>query len=229
MRTTSPAIWIAIGLSGLAAAGCEPRGRRADPPPAVTVKAQPVAPAPGALTPGVAAPLTSDPLARPVGSEAVDQALAAAQQFNTNAAAELAGIAKSEARIRALAARIASPGSSAIAETQRRNLSTNAQAARVEVEALHDALAAGAAAFRLASAAGAQQLAAAVAQCAADVELAAYAGCTALSAQQAPMAQTTASLGRRYEAAEAVYRQERARLEEASAIIALGVDGTGFR
>ncbi len=229
MRTTSPAIWIALGLSGLAAAGCEPRGRQADPELAVTVKAEPVVAAPGARAPGVAAPLTSDPPAPPIGSEAVDQALAAAQQFNTNAAAELAGIARSEARIRALAAKVASPGGGAIVETQRRNLSANVQAARVEVEALHDALAAGSAAFRLGSAAGAQQLAAAVAQCAASVELAAYAGCTALSAQQAPMAQTTASLGRRYEAAEAVYRQERARLEEASAIIALGVDGTGFR
>ena len=214
MRITSPAIWIALGLSGLAAAGCDRQGRQAGPPPGVSVKAE---------------PLTSDPLARAVGFEAVDQALAAAQQFNTRAAAELAGIARSEARIRALATKVASPGGAAIAETQRRNLSANVQAARVEVEALHDALTAGSAAFRLASAAGAQQLKTAIAQCAASAELAADAGCTALSAQQASMAQTTASLGRRYEAAEAVYRQERARLEEASAIIALGVDGTGLR
>ena len=103
------------------------------------------------------------------------------------------------------------------------------QSARAEVESLHDALTIGAAAFRLASAAATQQLEAALAECAASVELGADPGCTALTAQQSPLAQTTAALGRRYDAAEAVYRQERTRLEEASAIIALGADGAGLR
>lgn len=229
MRTTSPAIWIALGLSGLAAAGCEPRGGRADPEPAVTAKVEPVAAAPIAGAPGATVAAAVDPLARPVGAEAVDLALAATQQFNAKAATELAGIARSEARIRALAAKVAGLGGGGLPEVQRRNLSASVQAARSEVETLHDGLASGAAAFRLASAAGTQQLEAALAQCATSVELAAYLGCAALTGQQAPLAQTTATLGRRYEAAEAAYRQERTRLEEASAIIALGADGAGLR
>lgn len=226
MRTGPPAIWVALGLSGLLAAGCDQRSGRADPEPSVTAKAEAVASAPPA-------PISSappiDPMAKPLGAEAVDQALAAVQQLNTQAAADLAGVARSEARIRALAARVAGLGGGALPDVQRRNLSTSVQAARTEVETLRDGLTTGAAAFRLASAAGTQQLEAALAQCAASVELAAYAGCAALSAQQAPLAQATATLARRHEAAEATYRQERARLEEASAIIALGSDGAGLR
>lgn len=52
--------------------------------------------------------------------------------------------------------------------------------------------------------------------------LAANAACLALPAEQALLAQNIAAVAARYEAAEASYRQERPKLEEAAATLALG-------
>ncbi|TAJ69339.1 MAG: hypothetical protein EPO51_23395 [Phenylobacterium sp.] len=52
--------------------------------------------------------------------------------------------------------------------------------------------------------------------------LAAYEGCLALPAEQALLAQNVAAVTGRYQAAEAAYRLERPKLEEAAATMALG-------
>ena len=225
MPTPSPAICIALALVALSMAGCD---RRADPAPAPN-QAAPAAATP-AVGPAAVAPAL-DPLARPPGADDLDLALSGAQQFNARAAAELATIGRSEARIKALVAKVAATvtGGNSGPESQRRQASAAIQAARSETEALHDGLTTGAAAFRLAAASGMQSLDAAVASCNADVALAAWPACPTLLTEQTTLTASVAALARRYDAAEAVWRREKTRLEEASAIVALGSDGAGLR
>ena len=61
----------------------------------------------------------------------------------------------------------------------------------------------------------------AVDACAANEVLAAYAGCVALSAEQALLATNIEALSARYQAADATYGLERVKLEEAAASLAL--------
>ena len=225
MSNTSSAMALALVVVALATTACD---RRADPAPG------PVAASPPAATGAVPTPVAPppiDPLARPVGADEVDLALTNARAFTARAAAELTGIARSEARIKALAARVVASVASggAMPDSQRRSLSASIQAARTETETLRDSLSTAAVAFRLASAAEVQAMETALAQCATNAELAALPACASLPAEQAAMAQSVAALGRRYDAAEATWRQERTRLEEASAIVALGSDGAGLR
>ena len=227
MSKTIPAIWMAVSLAGLAITACD---RRVDPAPVPAAPGSPSV-APGGLAPVAGPPPILDPMARPVGADEVDRALADAQAFNAALVARLADIARSEAAIKALAARTtaAVAGGAGIPESQRSRLSASIQAARTETETLHDTLTTGAAAFRLSSTASVDALETSIARCAQQDELAAYPACAALTTEQAALNRSVAALGRRYDAAETAYRQQRTRLEETSAIIALGSDGAGPR
>ena len=79
------------------------------------------------------------------------------------------------------------------------------------------------AAFRTASEALNAQVTAASEACAATPELTGYAGCAALTAEQTTLTGAFDSISQRFEAAEAAWRQERTRLDEAAATVALGV------
>lgn len=224
MSNTSSAIALTLGVATLAMTACD---RRTEPAPAPAAAGQPAAEAmPTPVAPSVAAPL-----ARPIGADEIDLALANAKAFNARAATELAAIGRAEARIKALTAGVVTSvtGGGNLSDSQRQRLSVSIQAARGETESLRDTLTTAAAAFRLASGAEVTALETAVARCATSVELAALPACASLATEQAAMTQSVAALGRRYDAVEVTYRQERTRLEEASAIVALGSDGAGLR
>ncbi|MBX3485048.1 hypothetical protein, partial [Phenylobacterium sp.] len=129
------------------------------------------------------------------------------------AATELAAIDAGQKRIRAAADR-------AVAAAQRGDARA-VNAARAEADQAHKAHDDGLAALRATAAAQTTALDAAIAQCAATPELAAYEGCTALAAEQATLTAAIDRLGKRYQAADAAYPADRARIEEASATVAL--------
>jgi len=149
----------------------------------------------------------------PEGAEAVDAALAEVKAFNATAAGELAVIAKDEGRIRAAASRAM--------EAARQGQAGRVTAARTEAERARASLVAGLSAFQTASAAQTAAVAAAMEACSTP-QLTIYEGCVALIAEQALLAQNVSALGARYEAAETAWRQDRPRLDEASATVALG-------
>ncbi|MBL8773579.1 MAG: hypothetical protein JNK30_19495 [Phenylobacterium sp.] len=187
----------------LALAGCSPGAPTASTEtPAPKTAAAPAAPA-----------LPAAPL-RPEGADAVDAALKAAQDYGAAATAELAGIDKAQARIRTLAGQ----ASAAAARGDARGVTS----ARAEAEKVRKGLAEGLSALRTSAASQTTALEAALTLCGTTPELAAYEGCAALSAEQASMTATIEALGKSYQAAETAWGPERARLEEASAAVALG-------
>ena len=215
MRTT--ATWIALGLMGLAVAACQPKPAADAPAPAApTTAAAPVAPAPAAL-----------PAATQMAPEmvlAVTQALGASQAFNAKSAEDLAAATKSERRVRELAGQAteAAGRSASTTGNERLKLAQRVAAARTDAEAAHAELAPRLAAFRAAAQTQTDAVAAAQLQCAATPELAASELCVKLLAEQTALTQTVAALTARFAAAEAAYQKDRPRLEEASAIMALG-------
>jgi hypothetical protein len=190
--------------SGLLLAACS--GEKAKTPAAPA--AAPVAAAP-------ATPPPEAPAARPAEADAVDAALKAAEDFDAKVATELAGIGKAQQRIHDLAARaleLAGKGGEAGRVT----------AARSEADKTHAALAAGLTRLQAGSAETAALVDAALAQCAMVPALADYEGCVALTTEQATMTLNTEALTQRYAAAETAWPADRARLDEASATLALG-------
>jgi hypothetical protein len=196
--------------------------------------AVPTAVAPEAKVAATApAPSVPAALARPEGADAVDAALAGAKAFNAKAVADLASIETAEKQIRDMAARAM--------EAARRGDGGRVTAARTDAEAAHKRLADGLASLQTTAAAQTAALEGAAALCAPVVAapgltatpaplpppagspvLAASEGCLALPAEQALLAQNVTALQARYEATETAYRQDRARLDEAAATMALG-------
>lgn len=205
---------VVVGLALLLTA-CE--GRKTD------VGAMPdTVTAPKAAAPVAAASLPAETLP-PEGAEAVDAALAAAKVFNEAAPATLEAIAQQEAKIRAAAARAvaAARGAESAGEGQRQGLSLRVAAARRDADAARKALSDGQAKMRTDAEAQTVMVQAAAEACAANEVLAAYAGCVALMAEQALLATNVDALSARYQAADAAYAPERAKLEEAAAALAL--------
>jgi hypothetical protein len=202
-----------IGLALLLTA-CE--GKRADvaSPADATPKAA-SAPATAAAQPAEVLP--------PEGAEPVDAALAAAKVFNETAPTELAAIAAQEAKIRAAAARAltAARGAEAAGEGQRQGLTARVTAARREADAARKVLTDSQAKWRADGEAQTAAVQTAVEVCAANEVLAAYAGCVALTTEQALLATNIEALDARYQAADAAYGLERVKLEEAAASLAL--------
>lgn len=200
-----------IGLALLLTA-CE--GKRAEAPTTADTAPKAGPPAAAAL-PAEALP--------PEGAEPVDAVLAAAKVFNEQAAIELAAIAEQEAKIRAAATRAlaAARGADAAGEGQRKGLTTRVTAARREADAARKALTDGQAKWRADGEAQTAAVQTAVDACAANEALAAYAGCVALTTEQALMATNIEALSARYQAADAAYNLERVKLDEAAASLAL--------
>ena len=216
MRTT--ATWIALGLMSLAVAACQPKPAADAPAPAAPA----VAAAPIALAPPAALPAVTE--LPPETVLAVTQALAAAQAFDARSAEDTAAATKAERRIRELAGQAteAAGRSASASGNERLKLAQRVAAARTEAEAAHAELAPRLAAFRATAQVQTDALAAAQLPCAGDPAFAASELCVKLLAEQAAVSQTVAALTARFAAAEAAYQKDRPRLEEASAIMALG-------
>lgn len=133
MRTMIDRRWpgMAVGLTALLLASCS-GDKRSD-----SVAVAPVGPAPVA-TP--VAPLTPS---RPVGSDAVDAAVTAAQAFNAKALTDLAAVETAEKRVRDQATRAL--------DAARRGDAARVTAARTAAEAAHKSLVDGLAAFQTAA------------------------------------------------------------------------------
>lgn len=203
-----------IGLALLAAA-CEGKGADvASMPDAATKAAAP------AVAVAPAAPADAPP---PEGAEPIDTALAAAKAFNEAVAPALTAVGEQEAKIRAAAARAlaAARGAESAGEGQRTGLTARVSAARREADAARKSLLDGQAKWKAEGETQAAVVQAAVEACHADEVLAAYAGCVALAAEQTLMTSNIEALTARYQAADAAYAAERAKLEEAAASLAL--------
>lgn len=220
-------------------AGCsgEKRGATtaqapAAPPPAAT----PIAP----LTP----PAPATPV-RPEGADAIDAALAAAKAFNAKALTDLAAIEKAEKRVRDQASRAldsARRGEAARvaaarndAEAAHRSLADGLSTFRTAAAEQQAAVATALALCPPPAAAPGVPTGATLpppppvttpvpgtSSTSPPGVAPVYEGCTALIAEQALLAQNIEAVGARYQAAEASYRQDRPRLEEAAATVALG-------
>lgn len=194
--------------AALALAGCS------DPP----AEEQAAVPAPVPAIPP-AAPVVPEPAPAPSPeAQAVAQALADVQAFNAATAEELAGIGRAEQQIGRAADRALELANRPGAAGASRQIA----AARGEAERARAGLTTGLAAFQAASAERTAQLDAALEQCEGVEGLAASEPCVLLTAEQPLLTQNIAALAERYQAADAVWRRERAKLDEASAVIALG-------
>ncbi len=94
-------------------------------------------------------------------------------------------------------------------------------AARREADAARASLTSALTTFRADAETHTTQLASAMAACAETPALAAHPACLALPAEQTLLTSNVTSLSQRFEAAEVAFARDRARLDEASATIAL--------
>lgn len=207
-------IAIGVGALGLLLAACQGKGddeasREAFPP-----KAPAQRPAP--------APMTADS-ARPAGADGVDAGLAKVKAFNERAAAALKTIADNEARIRSAAARAleAARGAEQTPAARRASLTALVTAARKEAETAHAVLMDGQAKLRQDTDEQVTAAEAMLETCNASEPLLAYEGCKALEAEHTLLLSNLEALAARYQAADAAYGPDRAKLEEASAAVAL--------
>jgi len=229
------------GLAALMLASCSGEQR-----PAKTAQA-PVAPPPVATPVAPLAPaLPAEPV-KPAGADAIDAALAAAKAFNARALGDLAAIEKAEKRVRDQASRAidaARRGDTAKVTAARNDAEAAHRGLADSLSAFRTAAAEQQAAVTAALALCAPPTAAPGSVAGAPVPPpppvttptpgapataapgaaapAVYEGCTGLVAEQALLAQNIDAVGARYQAAEASYRQDRPRLEEAAATVALG-------
>lgn len=203
------------------------------------------APAPVAVA-APAAPLPATPV-RPEGADAIDAALTGVKAFNAKALADLAAIETSQKRIRDQAAQAmdaARRGDAGRvtaarndAEVTHRRLADGLSAFRTTAGEQQAAVTAalvlcGPTVPALAPGAVAAPVTPppppvttplpGSPATAATAAPAIYEGCTALTAEQALLTQNIEAVGTRYQAAEAAYRQDKPRLEEAAATVALG-------
>jgi hypothetical protein len=207
--------WAAVTVVALALlAGCSGEKRPAAAPP----------------PPKAAAPVAAAaPAVRPEGADAVDAALTEAQLFNATATESLVDIATKEVAIRDLAAKAVDLAKKAenAGVPQRPGLAKAFAGVIADREAAHEALGQSLEAFRTTSAETSSAVDAAAALCGpvaappAPGTLGAYPGCATLAAEQASLAQSVAGLSKVFEAAEAAYRQDRRRVDEAAATMAL--------
>lgn len=201
--------WLAA--AALALGGCS------DPP--AEERAAVPAPVPAAAP---AAPVVPEPAPPPPEAEAVAKALSDIHAFNAAAAEEMAGIERAEQEIRRAASRAADAAGRSGSGADGRRSSGQVAAARAEAERARARLTAGFGAFQTSSAERTAQLDAALEQCAGMEALKATEACASLTAEQPVLAQTIAALAERYQAADSAWRQEQTKLDEASAVIALG-------
>ena len=199
-------------------AGCSGEKRVASAPPVAPVAAP--------------APIAAAAPARPEGADAVDNALTDVQLFNATATESLADIATDETQIRDLAVKasdLARRAETAPA-AQRPGLAKSLAVALADREAAHAALGQSLEAYRTTSAETTGLVAAAVALCGPippppapppPGTLAAYPPCATLAVEQASLAANIAALSKAFESAEAAYRQDRRRIDEAAATMAL--------
>lgn len=164
----------------------------------------------------------SDPAAPP-GAGGVDDALAAIQAYNERAAKELAGIDGYEAKIRAASLRgvEAARGADSANESQRQTLSQRVASARRDADNAHNTLVDGQARLRRDTDEQITKVEAMMETCANDERLAVYEGCVALEAEHETLLKNIDALSARYLASDQAYGVERAKLEEASAAVAL--------
>lgn len=213
------------------------------------VATAPVGPPPAATPATSLTPATPPPEAIPPETlAAVDTTLAAVKAFNAKALTDLAGIEKAERRIHDQAARAldaARRGDGARVAAARADAEAAHKSLVDGLAAFRTAAAGQQAAVEAAVALCAPPVADPLAPGAATLPpkpvvttpapappgatpapaatgLAAYAGCVALPAEQALLVQNIEAVASRYQAAEAAYRQDRAKLEEAAATMALG-------
>ena len=211
--------WTALGVALAMLVGCSGEKPAASAPPPAMAAAAPTAPT---------APT------RPEGADAVDTALTDVQLFNATATESLIDIATDEATIRELAAKAVDLARRAenAAVAQRPGLAKSFAAALAEREAAHAKLAQSLESFRTTSAETGTVVETALIPCAASApptaapvptpgSLAAYPGCVTLATEQALLAANIAALSKAFESAEAAYRQDRRRTDEAAATMAL--------
>jgi hypothetical protein len=198
-------------------------------------------PAPKSAPPVAAAPA---PPPRPEGADQIDAALTEVQLFNASAVESLADIKANQTKLRSLAAKAADTARHADAgatAAQRAALAKAFADTLAEREATHAALGASLDAFRttlpqvsdaadaatilcqpipgLAAAAAAPAVAGGAPPLPVAPET--YEGCVALAKERQAFAANVSALSKAFEAAEAAYKQDRAKLDEASATIAL--------
>lgn len=205
----------AVGISLLLLAACQGKGdedtmHAADGGPAKVSAAQLPSAAP-----------TDAPA--PPGAGGVDTALAAARAYNERAAKELVAIDRYDAQIRAAATRAieASRGVDGVTEAQRQPLISRVSAARRDAEQARNQVVDGQARLRKDIDEQVTALEAMIETCSNDERLQAYAGCVALDAEHETLLKNIDALTARYSAADVAYGAERAKLEEASAAVAL--------
>lgn len=242
MRTLTGGPWPALLLTAVMLSACSGEKRE-------TVAQAPMAPPPAA-TPAVdlASALPPEAPIPPETLATIDTTLAALKAFNTKSLADLAHIEKMESRIRDQAARALDAArrgdtsrvnaARADAEAAHKSLADGLAAFRTmavdQQTALSTAMAlcglptsdplppatsTPAAKSPVLKAPAAPPAPAAVAPASG---LATYPGCLALPAKEMLLTQDVAAVAARYEAAEVSYRQERPKLEEAAATLALG-------
>jgi hypothetical protein len=115
----------------------------------------------------------------------------------------------------------ASRGAESAAAARRSSLTALVTAARREAETAHAALMDGQAKLRQETDDQVTSAEAMLETCNASEPLLAYEGCKALEAEHALLLTNLQALAARYQAAEAAYGPDRAKLEEASAAVAL--------
>lgn len=171
---------------------------------------------------GLPAATPLDPSAPP-GAGAADAALAAVRAYNERAVKQLALIDQQEARIKAAAARAldAARGAEAVGEAQRQALTQRVTAARRDAESARNVLVDGQARLRQDIDEQITAVEAMMETCANDERLAVYASCVALTTEHDTLIKNIDALTARYQATDTSYGVDRAKLEEASAAVAL--------
>lgn len=166
------------------------------------------------------APLAAD---APAGAGGVDDALAAVRAYNERAARQLAEIDQQEARIKAavLSAAEAARQAETANESQRQALTQRVTAARRAADAARGVLVDGQARLRKDIDEQITAVEAMMETCGNDERLAVYPGCVALTTEHELLLKNVDALTARYQASDQVYGAERAKLEEASAGVAL--------
>ncbi len=210
-----------------------------------TTAQAPTAPPPVATPIAPLTPLAPATPVRPEGADAIDAALAAAKAFNAKALTDLAAIERAEKRVRDQASRAlesARRGAAAKVTAARNDAEAAHRGLADSLSAFRTAAAEQQAAVATALALCAPSPTAPGGPSGATLPppppvttpvpgvpatspagaAPVYQGCTDLAAEQALLAQNIEAVGARYQAAEASYRQDRPRLEEAAATVALG-------
>jgi hypothetical protein len=165
---------------------------------------------------------SSDP-ARPEAADGVDAQLAQVKAFNERAVQEMAAIAANEAKIdkAATGALEAARGADTAPEARRQALGARITAARREADTARAILVDGQTKLRKDTDEQITAVEAMMETCNGSEALMVYEGCKALAVEHDLLLKNLEALAARYQVADAAYGPDRARLEEASAAIAL--------